>query len=238
MIIAFLLPFASFLLCFAAVLAREDGRAALKARSASDWAIDLISLGVQGWIVPLDAAAVGGWLWAPVVAPGSLRLGFVGGLVLALVVVDFAYYVNHRLLHRWWTAHRVHHGAPAMDVWVTARNTLWTPMFIVYVWANSLFGWWLDVLDGYLLGAAITASLDLWRHSPLQLDIPGLITPRHHAWHHSDRRDVNFGANFTLWDRLFGTYFDPGVPPDRIGEAVPLELGWWRQLVWPFGAAR
>jgi sterol desaturase/sphingolipid hydroxylase (fatty acid hydroxylase superfamily) len=235
MILVFLLPMLAFVVCFATVLARDDGRAAVRARSASDWAIDLVSLGVQGWVIPLLAATVGGRLWAPVVAPGSLPLGVLGGLVLSLVVVDFAYYLNHRLLHRWWAAHRVHHGAPAMDVWISARNTVWTPLFIVYVWANSLFGWWLDAPEGYLLGVAITSSLDLWRHSPLQLNIPGLITPRHHAWHHSDRHDVNFGANFSIWDRLFGTYYDPGVAPDRVG--VGVGLAWWRQLVWPFGAS-
>jgi len=38
------------------------------------------------------------------------------------------------------------------------------------------------------------------------------VTPRYHHIHHSsdaDLHDGNYGAIFTIWDRLFGTYVAP-----------------------------
>lgn len=242
--VALLLPLVAFWACMAAMVLRAEGRARLGARTAREWVLDLAGLAVQGWAVPLGAAWLGRALWAPLVPAGSLPLGWAGGLLASLVVVDALYYGNHRLLHRLWPLHRVHHGAPAMDVWVTARNTLWTTPAIVYPWANSFFLHALDAPGGFVLGAAITAALDLWRHAPL--DLPpaldaalariGLVLPRHHAWHHArERHHHNFGANWSWWDRLFGTWRDPGGRPAEIGE--PTGLSAWRELAWPFDGA-
>lgn len=230
-----LLPLLAFWACLAAVWLRPEGRAALRARTASDWGMDLANLGVQGWVVPLAAGWVGHVLWTPLLAGGTLRIGVLGGFVLAFVGVDALYYLNHRLLHRFWPLHRVHHGAPAMDVWVTSRNTLWATAFVVYPWAHGLFLHLLDTPDGYLLGASATAALDLWRHSGMDVRVPLLVTPRHHAWHHSrSAPGVNFGANWIVWDQLFGTAHDPGRMPDAIG--IPTGLSTGRALLWPFGA--
>ena len=49
--------------------------------------------------------------------------------VISFVVIDYAYYWNHRLLHgALWRWHAVHHTASRLDVVVTSRNTLWTPL--------------------------------------------------------------------------------------------------------------
>ena len=230
-----LLPLVVFWACLAAVVSRKAGRAALRSRTQGDWWIDLVNLGVQGWAVPLGAGWLGSKLWAPILPAGGLHLGFVGGFVLAFVGVDALYYANHRLLHRLWPVHRVHHGAPAMDVWVTSRNTVWATALVVYPWAHACFLHLLDVPEGYLLGASATAALDLWRHSGLDMRVPALVTPRHHAWHHSrSHSHVNFGANWMIWDRLCGTAYDPGHMPAELG--VPTGLSPLRQLLWPFGA--
>jgi sterol desaturase/sphingolipid hydroxylase (fatty acid hydroxylase superfamily) len=245
MMIGLLLPLFAFWFCLAGVVLRAEGRARMRARTAGEWTLDLVNLGVQGWAVPLGAAWLGRSVWAPLVPAGALPLGGVGGFLAALFAVDLLYYANHRLLHVLWPVHRVHHSAPAMDVWVTARNTAWTTAILVYPWAGSFFLHALDVPDGYLLGAALTAALDLWRHSPLDpprrvaavLARVGLVLPRHHAWHHSaTRHDVNFGANWSWWDRLFGTWHDPGHAPATIG--APTGLSTWRALLWPFGGPR
>jgi sterol desaturase/sphingolipid hydroxylase (fatty acid hydroxylase superfamily) len=231
------LPLLAFWACIAARWAAHPDRGPLAGRDARAWALDGAGLLVQGWLVPLGAAWLGRTLWAPVVPAGSLHAGWWGGLTISLVVVDLLYYLNHRMLHRLWPLHRVHHTATDMDVWVSARNTAWSTAFIVYPWANSFFLHALDVSEGFLLGTAITASLDLWRHSGLRgfgLERLGLVTPRQHAWHHSaDRHDVNFGANWSVWDRCFGTFHDPGRDPEALGVATGLAT--WRELLWPFG---
>ena len=217
-----------------ATLLTPDGRRAMQQRTWQEWSLDLGNLVVQGVIVPALAAVAGPMLWSGWFYAQSWDVGFWGGLAIQLFAVDWLYYWNHRLLHRLWPIHRVHHSASAMDVWVSSRNTLWSSAFIIYFWANTLFLHTLRDPSGYLVGVALTAALDLWRHSPLQLAVPGLIQPRHHAWHHGPEGDVNFGANWTLWDRLHGTFYDPGFPPHRLG--VPAPRSWLQAAFWPFGA--
>ncbi len=236
-LVALVIPLVGFWLCFGGLLARAEGRAGLRARTRGEWLLDGVNLGVQGWLVPLGAGWLGTHLWARVLPAGSLPLGAFGGFVVAFVGVDLLYYLNHRALHAVaWPIHAVHHAAPRMDVLVSARNTAWTTAFLVYPWASSLFLHVLDVRSGYLVGAALTAALDLWRHSGLDAPLAGrfgLVTPRLHAWHHAPEvQDRNFGANWTWWDRLFGTFHDPGTSPERVG--IPTGLSTWRELVWPF----
>lgn len=236
-LLALALPLLGFWLCLGLRLRSPPSRARMRDRTPRAWLLDGTGLFVQGWLVPLGAAWLGRHLWAPMVPAQSLAVGWIGGFLLNFVAMDLLYYLNHRLLHGLWPLHRVHHTAADMDVWVSARNTAWSTAFIVYPWVNSLFLHALDVPEGYLLGAALTATLDLWRHSGLEAPWAaklGLVTPGHHAWHHSaEARDQNFGANWTVWDRLFGTFHDPGPAPLQLG--VPTGLPAWKELLWPFG---
>lgn len=234
------LPALAFLACLGAQVATPAARATQRARTGADWLVDGVNLGVQGWLVPLGGAWLGAQLLGRWIPAGSWALGWWGGLAVNLVVVDGLYWVNHRLLHAWWPVHRVHHGATAMDVWVSSRNTAWATALLVYPWAHAVMLHALDAPGGYALGVALTASLDLWRHSGLSGAVPGLVSPRAHAWHHAAAavlpgRDVNFGANLDVWDRLAGTWHDPGHPPPALG--IPTGLSTARALLWPFGAS-
>lgn len=183
---------------------------------------------MQGWVVPALSGLLGAWALGALWPAGRGALSLPAGAAFALnfVAVDYLYYWNHRLLHGpLWRFHAVHHTAEAMDVWVTARNGLLTPFLIVYVWANGLFIHLLADPRPFLLGSAVTAALDLWRHSsvlPRALS-PLLITPFDHSWHHSrERQDVNFGANLRLWDVLHGT----AGPSEGAPRALGLPLDW------------
>ena len=151
--------------------------------------------------------------------------------VVNFVVIDYAYYWNHRLLHgsALWRWHAVHHTATEMDVLVTSRNTVWSHFLILYVWVNALAVFLLADPTAFVLAAAATAALDLWRHSEAGPGRLGrllggvVITPAEHAWHHSaTRAGCNFGANLAWWDRLHGTDYRPGGPPADLG----LTLAW------------
>ena len=52
-----------------------------------------------------------------------------------------------------------------------------------------------------------------------------LVTPRYHHIHHSadaKLHDGNYGALFSIWDRLFGTYLDPDTTaPRKFGTGEP-----------------
>jgi sterol desaturase/sphingolipid hydroxylase (fatty acid hydroxylase superfamily) len=205
-------------------------------RSVADWILDLSNLMIQGLIIPWVAEILGPSLWGRWVAAGSWNLGLLSGFFIQFVLIDWVYYWNHRAMHRLWPLHRVHHSAKAMDVWVTSRNTLWTSFLLVYFWANTLFLHALSDTTGYRAGIALTAALDLWRHSSVQVNIPGLIQPKHHAWHHDAQGRVHFGANLSLWDRLHGTWQPESEPPKQVG--IPVPFGLWRQLLWPFEASK
>jgi sterol desaturase/sphingolipid hydroxylase (fatty acid hydroxylase superfamily) len=190
------------------------------------------------WLVDGSGLVMQGTIAAALVLLVPLRRGAVEipswlAFVISFVVIDYAYYWNHRLLHgALWRWHAVHHTASRLDVLVTSRNTLWTPLLIVYVWAGLAAILILRDPSAFLLGLSLTAALDLWRHSPL---VPPqhvraalswiVVTPQEHAWHHSrSRTDVNFGANFTIWDRLHGTFHATGAFPEQLGVDLPLRL--------------
>jgi sterol desaturase/sphingolipid hydroxylase (fatty acid hydroxylase superfamily) len=239
------ITFTAFWGLVAITAATTERRALLRAKPMREWALDVVGLVVQGVLVPIAGVAGLGALYARV-APGmrgAWELPWLASFAIAFVGVDYVYYWNHRLLHtrRLWRVHAVHHTARAMDVFVTSRNTLWTSALIIYLWSSSWFAYALRDPSGYLAGAALTAVLDLARHSPLDLSRwPGVeralravfILPRDHALHHADTEEHgNYAANFALWDRLHGTYLGPRGVPARLGVAPSGSLV--RQLFWP-----
>jgi sterol desaturase/sphingolipid hydroxylase (fatty acid hydroxylase superfamily) len=241
------LVFIAFWSLFLASVFPEEARAKLRQKRGRDLAIDLIGLLVQGSLVPavqllllpailrrVAPSSAGSWDLSPALA-----------VALNFVVVDALYYYNHRLLHTatLWPVHLVHHTLTEMDVLGTSRNTVWTPVLIVYLWVNGTLLFLLRDPTWFALSMSVTAALDLWRHSSVaprrgsrlhRLLASVLITPHEHGWHHSaDDVRCNFGANLSLWDRLHGTYRSPEDAPRALG--VTVEAGFTRRAFMPFG---
>ena len=217
----------------------------LKSKGRVAWILDFSGLFVQGWFIPLFAAYGLTFAWSfllphaqsswSISAPAAFFINFVG--------VDLLYYLNHRLFHtsKLWGLHAVHHTAPEMDIFVSARNSVFTSFFICYLWVNSFFAFVLQSPEAFVLAASLTAALDMWRHSQLQprgrwAQALGvfLVLPSDHAWHHSaTKHDINFGANLCIWDKIFGTFYRPGGVPERLGlpdgpsEADGVSLLWY-----------
>lgn len=233
------LPLIAFVLLAWLDWRRRDPLAARYTRS--DRLLNLAGLGVQGLLVPLAGFLIATQLLAtqlPGLA-GVLPLGWFGAFLLNFVFVDFLYYWQHRLFHRvpfLWALHRCHHASPTVDVWATSRNALAINFLFVYLLLNPLLGFLCDAPDGFFVGAGLTAALDLWRHSRVPA-FAGLgrllVTPWHHHLHHSpDGAGANYGANFMLWDRCFGTAREASTYPRRYGlGAAP---GAWRQFLFPW----
>jgi sterol desaturase/sphingolipid hydroxylase (fatty acid hydroxylase superfamily) len=239
---------ASFVLLVSLTLAASESRRATLNRNPSDWALDWSGLIVQGIVIPaLQTTVVYGLLSLSIPqAKGALDISPLWSFLLNFVAIDYLYYWNHRLLHsnKLWPVHAVHHTPQHIDVFIASRNTLWTPLLIIYVWANGFFIFLLKDPAPFILSASITASLDLWRHTRFA-PRPGsrfhrifaaiFITPNEHMWHHSsDRNDSNFGANLSVWDRIHETYYSPSNSPQNFG--VESNLSIKRKMIFPFEA--
>lgn len=237
-----LIVFIVFCTLVAVLFCSSKIRANSLRRSWGDWLIDLTGLFIQGILIPAIQIGIGYFLftWLMPSWKSRLEVGWAGGFFLNFIVVDYLYYWNHRLLHRpkLWFAHQVHHNAKQLDVLATSRNTIWSPSLILYIWINTFFVFLLRDSRGYIVAAGLTAALDLWRHSNLVTPKAlcwlklFLITPEEHAWHHSQELfGINYGANFSLWDRWHHTYFSAKESPKQFG--VPVRLPIWRKLIFP-----
>ena len=139
-------------------------------------------------------------------------------LLLALLVLDLAIYLQHRVFHYvpvLWRLHRMHHADLDVDVSTGARFhpieillSLGIKFFVIVPLGAS-------PLAVLLFEVALNAT-SMFNHSNVR--IPQaiervlrwlLVTPDMHRVHHSILRretDRNFGFNFPWWDRLFRTY--------------------------------
>ena len=219
-------------------LIRKDTRNSIFERTWKEWIIDISSLSMQGVFVPFAKTIfiIAGLKYLVPQLENSLQLSPLWGFLIAFVLLDYLYYWNHRLMHKkmLWPIHALHHSPKHMDVLMTSRNALWTPFLIVYIWCHGLMFYLLKDPSSYLIGASLTAALDLWRHtefypksSPLPWRIFSkiFITPLDHAWHHSLKGNYfNFGANLKIWDQLHGTYLGRSAKPRKIGMPIKTNL--------------
>lgn len=188
--------------------------------SKSDFAIDIISLLIQGFFVPLFGIFILNDLYFfffPQIK-STIDLSFLSSFLLSFVFVDYIYYLSHKALHSrsLWKFHIVHHSAKEMNILNTSRNSLIAHFLLPYIWLNSLFIYLLKNPEGYIIGFSLTAMMDLWRHSELYPENSNnaffkffetiFITPKHHSWHHSNKEFNNFyGANLIIWDKIHKT---------------------------------
>jgi len=78
--------------------------------------------------LPLTVALTLALIWLDSIGFGLrhwLRIGPIGGIALAVLALDFAFYVAHVAMHKiglLWRFHRVHHTDPFVDVTTTIRQ--------------------------------------------------------------------------------------------------------------------
>ncbi len=165
--------------------------------------------------------AVGAAAWAESHSIGLLNLlglPYLLSCLIAFILLDLLIYGQHVLFHHvpiFWRLHQVHHADPDID---TSTGIRFHPVEILLSMA-------IKIGAVILLGAPTVAVIvfeivlnatSLFNHGNVRL--PGwvdclirrvIVTPDMHRVHHSVIRretDSNFGFNFSIWDRLFGTY--------------------------------
>lgn len=138
--------------------------------------------------------------------------------------VDFLLYLLHRLLHETrigWAFHSVHHSSQDFNLSLGGRVHWVQRLVDDFFYLPLAFAGFDPVL---ILGTLeINRASQFWVHTEMIGKLPildsFLNTPSNHRIHHTQReggRRANYGSNFMIWDRLFGTY-EPEAGPVSYG---------------------
>ena len=217
------------LLCFASVFAalalweiaaprrhQEIGRAW---RWPNNLGVVIVDSIVLRLIFP--TAAVGVAIFAEERGWGFLNLVAFPGwaeIVVAVIVLDLAIYLQHVLFHAvpaFWRLHRMHHADLEFDVTTGVRFhpvEIVLSMLIKFAVVAALGAPPL----GVLVFEVLLNATSMFSHGNIRIPLPVdrwlrwiVVTPDMHRVHHSIERretDSNYGFNLPWWDRLFGTY--------------------------------
>ncbi len=176
----------------------------------------------------------------------ALGLPLTVEIVMGVLILDLAMYVQHRIFHAWrplWRLHRMHHADTFFDFSTGVR---FHPLEILISMAFklALVALLAPPPVAVLAFEIILNSAAMFNHSNVFLPLPldrvlrlALVTPDMHRIHHStDGKEMNrnFGFSFPWWDRLFSTYEDQpagGHENMQLGLNIFREAR-YRSLIW------
>ena len=138
-----------------------------------------------------------------------------GKQFLGFVLLDFALYAWHYAAHHvdaLWTVHKAHHSDKVFNVTTGLRFHFGELVLEVLVRAAFIAVAGIDA-ETVLANQAVISLFVLFHHANISFAGERLlsnlfIVPRLHRLHHSvlrEEHDSNYGAVFSVWDRLFGT---------------------------------
>lgn len=139
-------------------------------------------------------------------------------MVIALLVLDLAIYLQHLLFHAvplFWRLHRMHHADVDMDV---SNGLRFHPLEIVLSMGIkfAVIAALGPPAAAVVVFEVLLNALAIFNHSNVHLPTRLerwlrwlVVTPDmhriHHSWHRAEH-DRNYGFNLSIWDRLFATY--------------------------------
>lgn len=159
--------------------------------------------------------------------------------IVFFILVDFAQFFGHWLLHRvefLWKFHKIHHAQETLG-FASTRHFHWGELFVfkplLYI-PFSLLGLEWESYVAYYLWFGL--FLTFFSHCNVDIDFGFLnrifITPQTHYWHHAknipSRYGVNYASSLSIWDQLFGSYYLPkdkklkpvlGIPDNDVPES-------------------
>ena len=155
------------------------------------------------------------WGWGFI---NDLRLPAWATIVLSIVLLDLAIYLQHVMFHAipaLWRVHRMHHADLDFD---TSTGVRFHPVeailsMLIKLSAVAVLG---APAMAVLIFAVLLNASSMFNHGNLRMPVMLdrylrwlLVTPDMHRVHHSilpAEANSNFGFNLPWWDRLFGTY--------------------------------
>jgi sterol desaturase/sphingolipid hydroxylase (fatty acid hydroxylase superfamily) len=138
--------------------------------------------------------------------------------LVAVLLLDLARYLQHRLMHSWpvlWRLHQVHHSDEDFDLTTGLR---FHPLEAVLTQGSYLgvVAVLAPPVEAVLVAELATVVQNFFAHAnariPAFIERPlrrVLVTPEMHRVHHSveiDEQNTNFGSILPFWDSLFRTY--------------------------------
>jgi sterol desaturase/sphingolipid hydroxylase (fatty acid hydroxylase superfamily) len=203
----------------------------------------------------LPTAAVGVALHAEAKGWGVLAFldwPYAVKVAIAVVALDLAIYLQHVLFHAvpaLWRLHRMHHADLDIDVTTGVRFHPIEILISLVIKIGVVAALGSPALAVVIFEVLLNAT-SMFNHGNVRMPGPIdqvvrwlLVTPDMHRVHHSiDPRETNtnFGFNFAVWDRLFGTY-RPAPAAGHLGMTIglsqfrdPRELRLDRMLSQPF----
>jgi sterol desaturase/sphingolipid hydroxylase (fatty acid hydroxylase superfamily) len=174
------------------------------------------------------------------------------GVVVSIIALDLAIYLQHVLFHAvpaLWRLHRMHHADLEFDVSTGLRFhpiEIVLSMLIKFAVVAALGA----PADAVLIFEVLLNATSMFNHGNVRIPMSFdrilrwiVVTPDMHRVHHSilaRETNSNFGFNLSCWDRLFGTY---RAQPASGHEGMTIgieqfrdsrELGLDRMLLQPF----
>lgn len=162
----------------------------------------------------------------------------VGFTINILISRDLSYYLYHRAQHAnpyLWEFHKVHHSAERMVGFTDGRvHPLDDLIYYTFdgIFSGMSYAIWLffvpdpAVLTLFGVSATLLSSilfLSYLHHLPYKLSLGRfdrvILSPHYHQLHHSVNPihyDRNFGAILVIWDRMFGTVYEPEPDEDFV----------------------
>lgn len=151
-------------------------------------------------------------------------------IISCILLADFLYYWEHRLMHRigvGWATHTVHHSSPHFNMSVAYR---FGPLDSVFPLFFSVPAVLLGFNPFLLLASEIFVQVfQTLLHTEVIGKLPRPFeyifnTPSHHRVHHGSNRqywDKNYAGILIIWDRLLGT-FEPEKEKVVYGISEPI----------------
>ena len=171
-------------------------------------------------------------------------------ILITVALMDFMLYVWHLLNHKvplLWRFHRVHHSDLNMDVSTATRFHIGELAISAIIKICIIFFLGASYAGVLVFESAVVLCTQ-FHHSSLK--VPKwfetvwwffFVPPSMHRIHHSviiKERDTNYGAIFSIWDRMLGTFLaDVDQKRVRIGVGaytMPDKLSFHQLLIMPF----
>jgi len=149
-------------------------------------------------------------------------------MAASFLLLDLGIWIQHLLFHRsnfLWRFHKIHHSDEEVDFTTGVR---FHPIEIIISMMCKLILLAIigpSVVIVIIFEIVLNAS-SIFNHGNIKIikvfDIvlrKVIVTPNMHRIHHSENENEtnsNYGFNFSIWDKLFGTYIENSIKGDNM----------------------